>query len=80
VSYLALRKHYDNLYTTNAQDMESYKNRALRLHQNDIANHHKNNRWTPNGVIENPWLFSTGTTQTTNEIVNPIFIFLNTSG
>lgn len=74
LGYPALRWHFSGLFRSNDASMESYKNRALRLHQDDMASHHRRGRWTVSGVSANPWAYGAGTTQTTDEIVNPLFI------
>ena len=75
LGYPFLRQHFSSLYHQNGSDMESYKNRALRLHQADIASHHTDRRWTSNGVAANPWSYGATATQTTDEILNPIYLF-----
>jgi len=75
VCYPALRNKYQSLYSKNGERFETYKHRALTMHRQDIGNSHVNRRWTPNGVAANPWEYTTGTTQSTDEILNPVLIF-----
>ncbi|QEA31609.1 hypothetical protein [Secundilactobacillus malefermentans] len=73
--YPILRKRFAVLFSKDDAGMESYKNKALKLHQQDISNNHKHRQWTSDGVVVNPWAFQYLGTQTTDEIVNPIFVF-----
>ncbi|MGP4115981.1 hypothetical protein ACS4N0_02280 [Levilactobacillus zymae] len=79
VSWLAaypwLRQWYANLYSKDDERMESYKNRALALHERDLAQHHTARKWTPSGLQANPWLYMSGNTQTTDDILNPLYVF-----
>lgn len=73
--YPNLRAKFSDLYSKNNAGMESYKTKALKLHQQDISSNHKGYRWSSNGVATNPWAYSHDSTQSTDEILNPIFIF-----
>ncbi|MFC6274967.1 hypothetical protein ACFQET_05500 [Levilactobacillus tangyuanensis] len=74
--YPFLRRHYMRMFKKNDPDLRSFKTRALDLHQRDLNANHKDRRWTPNGVTANPWTYMSDTTQSTDEILNPIFIFV----
>ncbi|AYM02092.1 hypothetical protein D8911_03460 [Levilactobacillus brevis] len=73
--YPGLRKAYHFLYSKNGSGIESYKTRSMKMHHQDIANSHKDRRWTTNGVVANPWEYNQAYTQSTDEILNPIFVF-----
>jgi len=73
--YPALRNKYQSLYSKNGERFETYKHRALTLHHQDKGNSHVNRRWTTKGEVVNPWEYTTGDTQSTDEILNPILIF-----
>lgn len=73
--YPVLRTHHPELYGQSNQDMTSFKTRALALHHQDLANAHRDHRWTSNGVSSNPWEYSLGRTQSTDDIVNPLYRF-----
>ncbi|WP_143462005.1 hypothetical protein [Levilactobacillus enshiensis] len=73
--YPALRTKYQSLYSKNGERFETYKHRALTMHRQDMGNNHVKRRWTLNGVTANPWEYTTGTTQSTDEILNPVLIF-----
>ncbi|BAN06108.1 hypothetical protein [Levilactobacillus brevis] len=75
VCYPILRKTYRRLYQQNNQEMASYKKRSLDLQHQDMANSHQGYRWSPNGVSTNPWEYNLANTQSTDEILNPIYIF-----
>lgn len=42
----------------------SYKQKALDLYHQDLAQNHKNRKWSSNSVSVNPWEYTTTTTQT----------------
>ena len=71
--YPVLRKAYSFLYSKDAVELESYKTRSINMHHQDMANSHKDHRWTPNGVSVNPWEYTQSNTQSTDEISNPIY-------
>lgn len=73
--YPVLRTWHPELYSRKDPDMTSFKARALALHHQDLANAHQGHRWTLNGVSSNPWEYSQGRTQSTDDIVNPLYRF-----
>lgn len=75
VCYPELRRHFASLFIKNSEEMTSYKTRSLAMHQQDMQNSHRDRRWTTNGVTVNPWAFTTDTTQSTDEILNPIYVY-----
>lgn len=75
VCYPLLRSTYSSWTSRDDKDLVSYKKRAMVLHQQDVADSHQNRRWTTKGVATNPWLYTYRSTQVTDEIVNPVFIW-----
>lgn len=73
--YPSLRRQNPTLYSKNGEKMASYKTRALALHQEDKRHNHRDRRWTSNGVAVNPWMYNNSNTQSTDEILNPIYVF-----
>ncbi|WP_024746662.1 hypothetical protein [Levilactobacillus namurensis] len=70
-----LRERFSKLYVKNDTGMTSYKTAALAAHQDDMRQSHKDRRWTSNGVTVNPWAYQSGNTQSTDDILNPIYLF-----
>jgi len=70
-----MRRRFSKLYIKNDGSMSSYKTNALDAHHQDIQQNHKNRRWTSNGVTVNPWEYNFGNTQSTDDILNPLYIF-----
>ncbi|MCH5464057.1 hypothetical protein [Levilactobacillus tujiorum] len=70
-----LRGKLKHLYSKNDRGMTSYKAAAMALHHRDQSMHHVDRRWTTNGVTSNPWEYLLGNTQSTDEILNPIYVF-----
>jgi len=75
VCYPGLRQRYRSLYSRNGERFETYKHRALAMHHQDISDNHVKHRWTTKGVVVNPWEYTTGTTQSTDGILNPVLVF-----
>lgn len=73
--YPWLRRRYSELYRKNGEEMSSYKTRALALHREDQRQNHHGHRWTSDGVVSNPWFYNSSNTQSTDEILNPVYIF-----
>ncbi|MCT4487899.1 hypothetical protein [Levilactobacillus parabrevis] len=73
--YPALRSKYKSLYSKSGEHFETYKHRALTMHHQDKGNSHVNRRWTAKGEIVNPWEYTTGDTQSTDEVLNPVLVF-----
>ncbi|KRL39009.1 hypothetical protein [Liquorilactobacillus uvarum] len=57
ITHMSWFKSSDDQFVT-------YKQRALDMHQQDIAQNHKNRKWSSNGVSVNPWEYTTTTTLT----------------
>jgi len=75
LGYPWLRRKYREMYSKNGEHFESYKHRAMTMHHQDMSDSHVNRRWTTNGVSANPWEYTVGETQSTDEILNPILVF-----
>lgn len=70
-----LRKRFSRLYIKANDSLRSYKTSSLDRHHQDMQGNHKNRKWTANGVTVNPWEYSLGNTQSTDDILNPIYVF-----
>lgn len=75
VGYPGLRHRYAGLFGKDDESFVSYKKRALTLHHQDIASGHRGRRWTTNGVAVNPWAYTQSNMQSTDEILNPIYLW-----
>lgn len=70
-----LKRRLAKLYLQANDSLRSYKTSSLDRHHQDMQRNHKNRKWTANGVTVNPWEYSLGNTQSTDDILNPIYIF-----
>ncbi|WP_283680368.1 hypothetical protein [Lentilactobacillus sp. Marseille-Q4993] len=76
-------------YASDPKQFESYKDRAMNLHYEDMNQNHKDRIWTANGTRINPWEYTQDTTQTyqhasdfaytfcRNLLINILFIWLS---
>ncbi|MDD1403563.1 hypothetical protein [Ligilactobacillus salivarius] len=49
------RLKHQSWFISDGEPVVSYKQKALDLHHQDIAQNHKDRKWTSNGVYTNPY-------------------------
>lgn len=64
-----------SLYSYNKKPikLETYKDRALKLHHSDAQANHKDRAWSANGVTVNPWEYMNASTQSYEGISDSFF-------
>lgn len=64
-----------SLYSYNKKPikLETYKDKALKLHHSDAQANHKDRAWSANGVTVNPWEYMNASTQSYEGISDSFF-------
>lgn len=63
-----IRYYLPRLYSSKSVAFETYKDKAMKLHHQDIQNNHKGHSWTPDHVTSNPWEYSASQTQSYGDV------------
>ncbi|WP_259609885.1 hypothetical protein [Lactiplantibacillus plantarum] len=58
------RLHYNAWFKSDNSQIVTYKQKALDIHHQDKSQHHRDRKWSTNGVSANPWEYTMSETAT----------------